>query len=682
MNPDNSILKQTLLDKQQILIDARNTLKKEFFGIDHIIDQIVDSISSWFFLPQLQEKPLVVNLWGLTGTGKTSLVARLSQLLNFSDSYFWVDLGGKGTEYSFNSSMSEIYEVDHKLPIILVLDEFQHSRTILHPFNTEVEKDENRRIWDFMDTGKITSDNWSHGGYRLEDAILRLKGLYQADIKVKNGMVVDKLDLWSKEMQIYFDKAVKTMPFVPEEYHVQILNYAGEHLGIYLISDIKKLLFSFDAAQTIHFLNKVMKHGRHPVEKKFTKALIFVMGNLDEAYSMNDDLSTDKDADEFHRLSLKITVPKIKLALQKRFRSEQVARLGNIHIIFPSLNRKAYEQIIAHELDKYAQNLSDIFQLKVVFLESVHEAIYAEGVYPTQGARPVFTTILQILKSKISYFYTEFFLSLQDIDRLEFSVKQNKMVVDYQKDDHSVFTRETELITSLTDARRGKKDDFQAIIAVHESGHAVLSMVLMNTIPSVIYSVTADGEDQGFANLNYPWNYISRRELVPRLAVLLGGYASEEMIFGKENLTTGAASDIEKATEFISEMFQLRGMGSFPIKYGLPIPNEKFAYHQYQIVDEEVKKAMAEALALAEATLKREKKLLLHLADNLSDNGMLTKKEIQHILKNYSSRNIHIIENADLRFYRNHLKEQVKSIKISNRNPTNIFINESLKNKN
>ncbi len=71
------------------------------------------------------------------------------------------------------------------------------------------------------------------------------------------------------------------------------------------------------------------------------------MGNLDEAYAIGDNLSVDIDADEFNRLSKKIKCSKkLKKALQSRFRDEQIARLGNIHIIFPALDKKSYQKII------------------------------------------------------------------------------------------------------------------------------------------------------------------------------------------------------------------------------------------------------------------------------------------------------------------------------------------------
>jgi polynucleotide 5'-kinase involved in rRNA processing len=68
-------------------------LKSEFVGLDAQIDQIINSISGWYMLPDAQSRPLIINLWGMTGTGKTTLVRRLVNLLEFDTSYSEVDVG-------------------------------------------------------------------------------------------------------------------------------------------------------------------------------------------------------------------------------------------------------------------------------------------------------------------------------------------------------------------------------------------------------------------------------------------------------------------------------------------------------------------------------------------------------------------------------------------------------------
>jgi hypothetical protein len=70
MKKYDTATKEEFISKKLILHDARLQLKKEFFGIDSIIDKIVDTIQTWYLIPEMQERPAIINLWGLTGVGR------------------------------------------------------------------------------------------------------------------------------------------------------------------------------------------------------------------------------------------------------------------------------------------------------------------------------------------------------------------------------------------------------------------------------------------------------------------------------------------------------------------------------------------------------------------------------------------------------------------------------------
>src|SRR5690606_36656320 len=105
------------------------------------------------------------------------------------------------------------------------------------------------------------------------------------------------------------------------------------------------------------------------------------------------DFNPDMEADEIHEQSLNMNVPTIKKALKRRFRNEQMARLGNIHVIYPAFNRRSFQRIIEMELSKISEKILIRQNIKLNFDQTVHDLIYREGVYPTQGTRPIFTTI-------------------------------------------------------------------------------------------------------------------------------------------------------------------------------------------------------------------------------------------------------------------------------------------------
>jgi len=146
------------IDRQQVITrlatldSARTQLKKEFIGIDRVIDELMDSISTWYTLPELQTRPLVVNLWGMTGTGKTSLIKRLAELIDKADAAYLLDLSNSADSYSFFETLSEVFNQNNGRPFIMTLDEFQHARTIT---DTGEERTFGKMglIWRILDTG-------------------------------------------------------------------------------------------------------------------------------------------------------------------------------------------------------------------------------------------------------------------------------------------------------------------------------------------------------------------------------------------------------------------------------------------------------------------------------------------------------------------------------------------------
>jgi hypothetical protein len=78
-------LRKDILLKKEILSKTKTQLKAEFIGIDQVIDEVIDNISSWYFFPFLQDKPVIINLWGLTGVGKSSLVKCIAKQISFDE---------------------------------------------------------------------------------------------------------------------------------------------------------------------------------------------------------------------------------------------------------------------------------------------------------------------------------------------------------------------------------------------------------------------------------------------------------------------------------------------------------------------------------------------------------------------------------------------------------------------
>jgi len=660
-----------IIQKQRVLFEAKKQLKVEFIGIDNIIDQVVDLCSTWFLLPELQGKPVIINLWGLTGVGKSSLVNRLIELLTFNEKYYHFNLNEDNNYLSIRDRISEIFENKNGYPIILAFDEFQYARS-LDKMRNEIVNSNHKIIWQILDSGKFTL---SRDNYRIEDIyklVLKLEYALSKHIKVINGKVKNRKKYFKnliedKEYEINDEKLKpkEIVYFIPQEYHMNIYNIAKEKFKSPL--DVNQQLSLLNGSQTIKFLNDILSFSISPKTYDCTKSVIFILGNLDDAYTMSNSYNPDMDADEFHQQSLKINISNIKQALRLRFRNEQIARLGNNHIIYPAFSKETFEKIIKLDLEKISNKFKREYQIILKFDESLLNLIYDEGVYPSQGTRPVFSTIYQMVGSKIGKMISQLYLKNIHADFILMKFENDEIRINYFNANKEVFSFSETPTLNLSKLRKNKKDDVQALVAVHETGHALISIFLLNTIPEVIYSRTADAYSDGFVYTNFKWKYISKKEILSRTAFYLGGIIAEKLIFGEEYITNGSEGDIEKATTFITGMLKESGMGNLPASYQVAdsTTNNKLFDFENQI-NQKVKELIKQGEQLTLKTLRKHQQLLILIADYLSDHTVLHKEHILSYLvkyaKDFDTNNI--IENGDHLFYRKRLKQKVNESKL------------------
>ena len=101
------------MNKLEKLQQTKDKLKSEFVGIDEIIDRVIDSITPWYITPEVLERPTVVSLWGLTGTGKTSLIRKLVKYLDLSGKSLFFDCGEQGGDADsrlFSDKLDDLFE--------------------------------------------------------------------------------------------------------------------------------------------------------------------------------------------------------------------------------------------------------------------------------------------------------------------------------------------------------------------------------------------------------------------------------------------------------------------------------------------------------------------------------------------------------------------------------------------
>ncbi len=186
-------------------------------------------------------------------------------------------------------------------------------------------------------------------------------------------------------------------------------------------------------------------------------------------------------------------------------------------------------------------------------------------------------------------------------------------------------------------------EEERKVIAYHETGHALVGYALPNSDPVHKVTIMARGRSLGHT-LALPTHdkYLSRRsELVDQLAMLLGGRTAEEIIFADP--TTGAANDIEKATQIARRMVMEYGMSDElgPMQYGKP-SSEVFLGRDYArqqdysdqvaaFIDREVRKLISAAHEEATTILDRHSDAMHRMVEELLEKETLGREEVAEI---------------------------------------------------
>jgi len=180
------------------------------------------------------------------------------------------------------------------------------------------------------------------------------------------------------------------------------------------------------------------------------------------------------------------------------------------------------------------------------------------------------------------------------------------------------------------------------IAAYHESGHALVSAFLPDSEPIRKVSIIARGMAAGYT-LRTPTEEKKMRrksEFLTEIATLLGGYVAEKIKF--QEITTGAANDLQKASQLARKLVTEYGMSSlgpitfkedeemifFEGSFGRPY-SEKTAAK----IDKEVEKIIKESEKRAEEILKSKKSLLEKVAKTLIEKETIEKEEFEKLIK-------------------------------------------------
>ncbi|XP_069504215.1 ATP-dependent zinc metalloprotease YME1L1 [Ambystoma mexicanum] len=174
----------------------------------------------------------------------------------------------------------------------------------------------------------------------------------------------------------------------------------------------------------------------------------------------------------------------------------------------------------------------------------------------------------------------------------------------------------------------------KTITAYHESGHAIIAYYTKEAMPINKATIMPRGPTLGHVSLlpeNDRWSE-TRAQLLAQMDVSMGGRVAEEIIFGSENITTGASSDFDSATKIAKMMVTKFGMSE---KLGVMTYSDtsKLSPETQAAIEQEVRGLLKDSYERAQAILKTHAKEHKNLAEALLTYETLDAKEIHMILE-------------------------------------------------
>jgi cell division protease FtsH len=191
-------------------------------------------------------------------------------------------------------------------------------------------------------------------------------------------------------------------------------------------------------------------------------------------------------------------------------------------------------------------------------------------------------------------------------------------------------------------------DEEKKVTAIHEAGHALLTVELPNADPIHKVTIIPRGMALGVTQqlpMDDRHNY-SREYLEDQIAILMGGRIAEEITRG--SLTTGAGNDIERATELARKMVCEWGMSDAmgPLTFGKKeeqiFLGREIAQHQDYSedtalrIDQEIKRFVTDNYNRARRLLESKRDVLMRMADELLVREVLDGDQVKQLCRGES----------------------------------------------
>ncbi|PPE05879.1 ATP-dependent zinc metalloprotease FtsH [Williamsoniiplasma lucivorax] len=217
-------------------------------------------------------------------------------------------------------------------------------------------------------------------------------------------------------------------------------------------------------------------------------------------------------------------------------------------------------------------------------------------------------------------------------------VRENKTIITITEIDEAI----DRVVGGPAKKTRAMTKQDKKIVSYHESGHALIGLKLESASKVQKVTIIPRGNAGGYTIMTPKDETIfsSKKDLYAMITGYLGGRAAEEIMFGKENVTTGAHDDLDKATSIARRMVVQFGMSSLGMTKFLTMAEESYGKIEGTYSDETAAKIDKEIQKILDASyqdalqlIKANMQTLELLAESLDVLETITSEQIDFIDK-------------------------------------------------
>lgn len=567
-------------------------LKLSFTGIDAQIDAIMKVVKQWHSSEHNAGPPVIINLVGITGTGKTAIVNKLAELLGLTNKFVRFDLSSSAKSSTVSGMLVESNILNGDAGIIL-LDEFTRWRN--KTVGGEYKKPDS-----FPDLEEILSS----GRATVIERELRM--FYADFIDFKRASEAHELEqkaLAEKDDAEARPRGKRKPRFMGNWGAATAANLLKMSVREIITTPYEELSSSIEQALDKPDTRKI----------DYSRCLFFTCSNLDGAFPFADS-TINIDVGVLHQLTGEVNVGVVRRELSRFFTVETLGRLGSNYVLFPSLSKEAYQAYIAGEIYRAVKDKYQGVTITATCITHLCKIL----VIPNQGLRPVISNVrnfVRNLKEALANLPKDAdVFDLDKVDATTYAVSYADTAVPFE------FKTDNQMIEAGISLGKLR------LAAVHEAAHAVIFMEAFKTLPLGASILSLTGGLEGHVIM--PKRFMDEETHLLMIDVLLAGHLMVKKQFGR--FAIGSNSDLKKATNMAYAHFNHHG---FVAAEGLAAwRSEPLDYRQYtnnaDALTTAVELTLAERFECTNEKLVKHQPLILALARVLLEKRSLNEEEI------------------------------------------------------